>query len=202
MQFYRNIALTPAVAAAQEARGSRAFARAPEGPPPDRIGDDEAAFIAGRDSFYIASVNADGWPYIQHRGGPRGFVKVLGPTTLGFADYAGNRQYLTLGNLASDERVALFFMDYARQTRLKAFARCRFVEASGAGELLDAVRDPAYAAKVERVVLFDVEAFAWNCQQHITPRYDAGDVAAIVQPLRERIAALEAELAATRGAAG
>jgi predicted pyridoxine 5'-phosphate oxidase superfamily flavin-nucleotide-binding protein len=203
MKSYREIALTPAVEAVQAARGSRALYARPSGRPvPQALSEDEIEFVRARDSFYVASNNANGWPYVQHRGGPRGFVRVTGPAQLAFADYAGNRQYLTTGNLVEDDRVALFFMDYPQRTRLKMFARARPVEAADAPqELLDAVTDPDYAARVERVVVFDVEATNWNCQQHIVPRYDREEVEERLEPLRARIAELEARLAATPAAA-
>ena len=203
MRAYREIALTPAVEAVQQARGSRALYARPSGRAvPEALTDDEIEFVGRRDSFYIASNNANGWPYIQHRGGPRGFVRVTGPAQLAFADYAGNRQYLTTGNLVQDDRVALFFMDYREHVRLKMFARARTVEADDAPrELLEAVADPAYNARIERVVVFDVEATSWNCSQHIATRWDADELEEMLQPLRERIAELEARLAAAEGGA-
>jgi uncharacterized protein len=202
MKPYREIAFTPAVEAAQTAHGSYAsYARLKGRPVPEAFTDEELAFFRLRDSFYVASVNADGWPYIQHRGGPRGFVRVTGPAQLAIADYAGNRQYITAGNLAGDDRVALFFMDYREQTRLKLFARAHAVQAADAPpELLAAVNDPDYAARVEHVIVFDVEARSWNCQQHIPVRWDLEDVEELVRPLRERIAELEARLAASASA--
>ena len=206
MQKYRDIAFTPAVEAVQDARGSRAlYARPSSRAAPESLTQDEIDFVRRRDSFYVASVNANGWPYVQHRGGPRGFVRITGPAQLAFADYAGNRQYITAGNLVDDGRVALFFMDYAEQTRLKMFARARTIEAGDAlSALLDAVADPEYGARVERVVVFDVEATSWNCQQHIAPRWDSEEVGEMLRPLRERIAQLEAQLSesAAAGAAG
>ncbi|HEY0395995.1 MAG TPA: pyridoxamine 5'-phosphate oxidase family protein [Candidatus Elarobacter sp.] len=203
MRAYREIALTPAVEAVQEARGSRAVYARPSGRAvPEALTDDEVDFVGRRDSFYVASTNANGWPYVQHRGGPRGFVRVTGPAQLAFADYAGNRQYLTTGNLVQDDRVALFFMDYRERVRLKMFARARTVEADDAPrELLDAVAVPAYGARVERVVVFDVEATSWNCSQHIATRWDADELEEMLQPLRARIAELEARLAAAEGGA-
>jgi predicted pyridoxine 5'-phosphate oxidase superfamily flavin-nucleotide-binding protein len=202
MKPYREIAFTPAVEAVQRARGSYAtYARLEGRPVPEAFTGDELAFFRLRDSFYVASVNADGWPYIQHRGGPRGFVRVTGPAQIAIADYAGNRQYVTAGNLAGDDRVALFFMDYREHARLKLFARAHTVEAADAPlELLAAVTDPDYAARIERVIVFDVEARSWNCQQHIPTRWDPEDVEELTRPLRERIAELEARLTAAEGA--
>jgi hypothetical protein len=185
----------PAVRAARAAHGSLdAYAAADADPgAPDRLGEDEAAFIATRDSLYLASTGHDGWPYIQHRGGPAGFVRVLDPGTLAFADYRGNRQYLTLGNLAADDRVALFLMDYPRRARLKLLGRMRAVPCAEAGALAEAVADPGYKARPERVMVIAVEAFDWNCAAHITPRYTMEDIEPAVATLRARIAALEAE---------
>jgi uncharacterized protein len=196
MRRYREIALTPAVEAVQEARGSRAlYSRPSSAPMPDGLTDDEREFIAQRNSFYVASINANGWPYIQHRGGPRGFVKVIGAARLAFADYAGNRQYLTTGNLTEDDRVSLFFMDYVERVRLKMFARAHTVERGEAPpELLAAVIDEAYHAKVERVFVFDVESTSWNCPQHIAQRYDDDELAERLAPLQARIAELEEQL--------
>ena len=150
---FLEIATTPAVRAAQEAQGSRrAYARQEEGPAHhDRLGGSEAAFIAARDSFYMASVSETGWPYLQHRGGPRGFLRVLDETTLGFADLRGNRQYLSLGNLSADDRLCLFLMDYANQARLKIFGRARFHDLAAEPELARRLVVPARQAWLERV---------------------------------------------------
>ncbi|MDX2265618.1 MAG: pyridoxamine 5'-phosphate oxidase family protein [Hyphomicrobiales bacterium] len=190
---FAEIAYTPHVRAVQETMGSRrAYARQDEGPDHhDRLSEDEAAFIAARDSFYMATVSETGWPYIQHRGGPAGFVKVLDERTIGFADFRGNRQYISVGNLATNDRVSLFFMDYPHQARLKLLGRARIAGLDEA-DTLAKLWLPDYPAKVERGVIITVEAFDWNCSQHITPRFTAADVGAAVQPLRDRIAALEA----------
>lgn len=191
---FAEIAFTETVRAEQERQGSRrAYARmdAEDSPGNDRLSDKEAAFIATRDSFYIASVSETGWPYIQHRGGPAGFLRVLDETTLGFADFRGNRQYVTVGNLITDDRVSLFFMDYARRARLKLLGRARTTEDPA---ILERLTLPGYKAAVERGILVDVEAFDWNCPQHITPRFTEAEIAAAVAPLHERIAELEAML--------
>ena len=191
---------TPAVRAAQEANGSRhAFSHRQGAEGPDRLGEPEAAFIAARDSFYLASVTETGWPYMQHRGGPPGFVKIIDPATIGFADFRGNRQYVSLGNASADDRVALFFMDYARRARLKLLGRMRAVEAGAEPDVVARVTDPGYKARVERAFVISVEAFDWNCPQHITPRFTAADLAPSVNAMRARIAELEAALA-QRGA--
>lgn len=191
---FLDIAVTPSVRAAQAMMGSdhvwqdfkghRAF---------DAFTPREIAFIAERDSFYMASVSETGWPYVQHRGGPRGFLKVMDEKTLAFADYRGNRQYISLGNLAADDRAALILMDYAGRARLKIYAHVEAVPLEADPLLAERVRDPAYKAKPERVFRLRLVAFDWNCPQHITPRFTEAEVAAVVRPLSERIAALEAE---------
>jgi predicted pyridoxine 5'-phosphate oxidase superfamily flavin-nucleotide-binding protein len=194
---FTDLAFTPAVQAAQESAGSRkAYARG-EGDPDhhDRLGDAEAGFIAARDSFYMASVGETGWPYIQHRGGPAGFAKVLDERTLGFADFRGNRQYISLGNLAGNDRVALFFMDYPHQARLKLLGRARAISPNDEAELIARLAMPGYPAKIERGFLIAVEAFDWNCSQHITPRFTAAEVSSAVAPLHARIRELEELLA-------
>jgi len=193
---WHEIAFTDTVKTLQEARGSRAsYARFEEGAlRGDRIGPQEAAFIAARDSFYMASVGKTGWPYMQHRGGPLGFVRVLDETTLGFADFAGNKQYVSLGNLQTDDRVSLFFMDYANRARLKLFGRASVIDPDDT-DTLGRLTVPDHRAKVERGIQIKVEALDWNCPQHITPRYTEGQVAQVVEKLTARIAELEARLA-------
>ena len=194
---YMELLFSPAVKAAQAANGSRdVYARRPgAADAPDRLGETESAFIAGRDSFYMASAGASGWPYVQHRGGPAGFVKVLDPGRLALADFRGNRQYVSLGNLAGDGRVALFFMDYARRARLKLLGRARGVALAEDRTLAAAVAEPSYPAKVERALLIEIEAFDWNCPQHIAERYTLAEIAPSIEALQARIGALEAELA-------
>jgi uncharacterized protein len=192
---YMDLLFTPEVMREQSDHGSRSsYARMANGAlaDPDNLGPKEAMFLATRDSFYFASKSASGWPYVQHRGGPPGFVKLLGDRQIGFADYRGNRQYVSLGNVATDDRVALFFMDYVRRARLKMLGRMRAVALADSPDLAASLTDEAYGAKVERGFVIDVEAFDWNCPQHITPRYTQGDIAEIVAPLQQRIAELEA----------
>lgn len=197
---FAEIAFTPAVRAEQERRGSRsAYARfdaAAAGEPieGDRLGEAEAAFIAARDGFYQASVSETGWPYVQFRGGPPGFLKVLDDRTLGYADFRGNRQYISVGNLEVDARVSLILMDYANRRRLKIWARARLVDAADDPDLAERLSVPGYKAKVERAVLLSVEAVDWNCPQHITPRFTRDEVEAAIAPLRARLADLEAAL--------
>lgn len=189
-----DIAFTPAVKAMQERLGSRAmYARLGESAGwDDRITPRRAAFIRERDSFYIATASADGRPYIQHRGGPKGFLKILDERTLGFADYSGNRQYISAGNLSENDRACLFLMDYPNRGRLKIWGRAEVVE--GDDELTAKVADPDYAAKVERVFVFHVEVCDGNCPQHITPRFTEAEIGENVDQLRARIRELEAQV--------
>ena len=193
---FAEIAFTPTVKAEQERSGSRrSYARMEEGDAHhDRPGAREAAFIAERDSFYMATVSETGWPYIQHRGGPAGFVRILDDKTIGFADFAGNRQYVSVGNLQTDDRVSMFFMDYPNQTRLKLLGRVRLIEASEA-KLLELLQVPDYRARVERGMIITMEGYDWNCPQHITPRFTQAQVLSMVAPLRDRVAELESTLA-------
>lgn len=154
--------------------------------PVDPLGPNETEFIAERDSFYLASVGESGWPYVQHRGGPAGFLRVVSPTTLAFADYGGNRQLLTTGNVAVDDRVSLLLMDYAHQRRLKILGRARVADVREHPELLEGLAvEPG--AEVERVVVIDVVSFNWNCPQHITQRFTAAEVEAAVAPLQREL---------------
>ncbi len=153
----------------------------------------EVAFIAERDSFYMASVSETGWPYVQHRGGPPGFLKVLDETTLAFADYAGNRQYISTGNLDANDRVALILVDYPRRARLKILAHAERLALDAEPDLLARVSVPGYRARPERIFRLRLAAFDWNCPQHIIPRFTEAEIARAVAPLRDRLAALEAE---------
>jgi uncharacterized protein len=160
----------------------------------------EAEFIAARDSFYLATVSETGWPYVQHRGGPPGFLRVLNPNTLAFADYHGNRQLLTAGNVSVNDRVALFMMDYPNRRRLKVLGHARIEDARAHPELLAQVADPATGSQAERVAVIDVISYDWNCPKYITPRYSAAEVDELVQPLKARITALEEQLKLAVGA--
>lgn len=188
---FLHLATTPAVAEAQRRYYGRANTDALV-PPPDELGPAEREFIAARDSFYLATVTESGWPYVQHRGGPAGFLRVLGPNRLGFADVRGNRQLLSTGNVAANDRVALFLMDYPQRSRLKVLGHAKIVPAAEAPELAARLALPG-GGPVERVVMIDVVGFDWNCPKYITPRYTKAEVEAVVAPLRARIAALEAE---------
>jgi hypothetical protein len=194
-----DIVFTPSVRRAQQARGSQA-AESPRARNGWRVAIDDGlrAFIAERDSFYLGTASAAGRPYIQHRGGPKGFLRPLGPTTLGFADFAGNRQYISLGNLAENDQAHIFLMDYAGRQRVKLWGRARTVE--GDAELLGRLSEPAYPGKPQRAILFEIEAWDSNCRQHIQPRYDEDQLRAVVAGLTERVAALEAELVRLRAA--
>lgn len=201
---YQNVLFTPAVKSAQEVNGSRrAYSRSDSAPDePDRLTENEAAFIASRDSFYMATVGASGWPYVQHRGGKPGFVKVLDDRTLGLADYRGNRQYVSVGNLAGDPRASLFFMDYARQARLKVLGRIRAIDLAAEPELARRIVDRNDEVRTERALVIDIEAFDWNCPQHITPRFTIEEITPAIDKLKERIAELEEEVAELRKAGG
>jgi predicted pyridoxine 5'-phosphate oxidase superfamily flavin-nucleotide-binding protein len=198
---FSEIAFTPNVRAAQERAGSRRAYEQDEAKSParDRLGPDEVAFLAERDSFYMATVSETGWPYVQHRGGPPGFVTVLDERTIAFPDFRGNRQYVSVGNLAGDDRVSLIFVDYPRRARLRLLGRARLVELANDPALVARVERPDYDARVERVMVITIEAFDWNCPQHITPRYTAPQIAAMEAKLLARIEELEAEVAALRG---
>ena len=204
MKSFADIAFTPAVQAMQEIDGSRAnYARMQAANPlVEGLTAREAEFIENADSFYLASVGEGGWPYVQHRGGPVGFMKLISPAQIAFADFRGNRQLVSAGNVSKDDRVALIIMDYANRRRLKLLGRLKFVPAAEApATLLNAVRLPGYKANLERVALIDIEAFDWNCPQHITQRFTLDEVEAATKPLRERIAQLEAEWPNRRGTA-
>ena len=182
--------LSPSALREQERYYGRSRPVTPDGPG-DPLGEREAEFIAARDSFYMATVGEAGWPYVQHRGGPAGFLHVVGPTRLAFADYGGNRQLLTAGNLAVDDRVSLFLMDYPHRRRLKILGHARVADVREHPELLEglAVED---GAEVERVVVIDVVSFDWNCPQHITERFTRAEVEAAVEPLYREIDRLRA----------
>jgi predicted pyridoxine 5'-phosphate oxidase superfamily flavin-nucleotide-binding protein len=197
---FGQIVFTPSVKAMQEKLGSRkAYAALEAGAHHNsELGSDESDFIVARDSFYMASVSETNWPYVQHRGGPVGFVKVLDARTLGFTDYRGNRQYVSVGNVLKNDRVSLFFMDYPNRTRLKLLGHTELIGTERT-EVLESLSVPQYKARVERGILIHVAAYDWNCPQHITPRFTEEEVQTAIQPLRQRIATLEAQLAAATG---
>ncbi len=200
---FLDIASTPSVRAAQAEMGLQDFwTNLPTDRSFDRFTENERAFIASRDSFYMATVSETDWPYVQHRGGPQGFLKVVDDRTLGFADYRGNRQYISTGNIAANDKVCLFLMDYARRARLKIYAHAEKLSLDDDPKLTDLLATPGYRAKPERLFRLRLEAFDWNCPQHITPRYTEAEIAVAVEPLRQRLAELEAENAALRAKAG
>src|SRR5438105_14875438 len=163
-------------------------------PERDALTEEEIAFVQARDSFYMATVSENGWPYIQHRGGSAGFLRVLDPQTLAFADYRGNRQMLSTGNLAANGRVALFLMNYPRRTRLKILGHARVEDARQHSELVQQLAEPDVRRIVERLFFIEVVSFDWNCPKYITPRYTADEIQQVIAPLKERIAQLEAQL--------
>jgi uncharacterized protein len=202
---FAELLFTPAVRAAQDRYGSRAVGDrllAAEDAH-DRLGADEVAFVAERDGFHLASVGESGWPYVQFRGGPAGFLRVVDERTLAWADFRGNRQYVTVGNLdgTGPRRVALFLMDQARQRRLKILGTARVVDAAEDPELAASLAVPGYQAVVERAVVVTVAAYDWNCPQHITPRFSGAEVERAVAPLRAELARLQAENERLRGEA-
>jgi hypothetical protein len=196
---FLNILSTPSVQHAQSDNGSRQmWADLEADRRGDRFGDNERAFIGTRDSFYLATVSESGWPYVQHRGGPAGFLKVLDDRTLGFADFRGNRQYISLGNVKADDRVALIMVDYPRRARLKMLAHMEVVDLTDAPDIATRLALPGYRGLPERGFVLKLESFDWNCPQHITPRFTEAEIDVAVSPLRDRIAALEAENQALR----
>jgi predicted pyridoxine 5'-phosphate oxidase superfamily flavin-nucleotide-binding protein len=193
---FAELAFTPAVKAQQRQHGSRHLYERVEqsGDPDDRLGPGERVFIHSRDGFYLASTTESGWPYIQFRGGPKGFVRVLDDHTLGFADLRGNKQYISVGNLQNNDRVALFLMDYPSQSRLKILGHAKVHEGDAAAEaLIETLRMSGEKTPAERALIIHIEAFDWNCPQHITPRYTEEELVKILAPMRRRLADLEAE---------
>jgi predicted pyridoxine 5'-phosphate oxidase superfamily flavin-nucleotide-binding protein len=181
---FAEIMFTDSVKAAQEHSGSRAqYERFTQGAGPnDALSGQEATFIEQRDSLYMATVNADGWPYVQHRGGPAGFLRVLGPQRLAYADFRGNKQMISVGNVATNDRVSLILMDYPNRRRLKILGHMRVVDANDAPPAdLAMVELQAYQARIERIVYIELAAFDWNCPQHITPRYTEAEFSALAQ---------------------
>ncbi len=194
---FAKLTYTDSVKAAQTRYGSRDKVAAYErdGDAGAVLGEAEAAFLAERDSFYMATVGETGWPYVQHRGGPAGFLKILGATTIAYADFRGNLQYMSMGNLGANDKVALIMVDYVRRRRLKLLGRARLMHQQDDAALMARLELPGYNAKVERAVVIEVEAIEWNCPQHITPRYALGEVEKLAARLQAENAALKAELA-------
>ncbi|WP_010583966.1 pyridoxamine 5'-phosphate oxidase family protein [Schlesneria paludicola] len=198
-RFSSDIAFTPAVKAIQTEKGSRSsYARMEEGGSwESTVTSGLKEFLSELDMFYLGTANADGQPYIQYRGGSPGFLKVVDANTLGFADFGGNRQYITLGNISENSKGFIFLMDYAHSRRIKLWGTLRVVE--GDPELLEQLRDPSYPGKVERAILFTIAAWDVNCPQHIHRRFSQRQVAPVIETLQARIAELEAELRQVRG---
>lgn len=199
---FAEIAFTPAVLAEQARQGSaRSYAKflTEEAAPADAIGPAEADFITRRDGFYQATVGETGWPYVQFRGGPVGFLKVLDAKTIAYADFRGNRQYLSVGNLQGDDRVALILVDYPNRRRLKVWGHARTVDIADDPELVAGLHDPAYRARPERAVVITVAALDWNCPQHLPQRLTLEELEPALAPLREELLRLRAENAALRG---
>ncbi|MEL7031687.1 MAG: pyridoxamine 5'-phosphate oxidase family protein [Pseudomonadota bacterium] len=193
MKHFGQIVFTDHVKAEQDLRGSREMYEGMVArPAPGGFGERETVFISLRDSFYMATVSEDGWPYIQHRGGPRGFLTVLSPTRLGFADYRGNRQYVSVGNLQTEKRVSLFLMDYPNRARLKLLGHARVQEAAANPDLAETLAIDGQG-KVERLFTLDIEAFDWNCPQFITPRFTEAELAASLSPMVDELQSLRQE---------
>ena len=198
---FAEIAFTPSVKAAQSRYGSRKANQGFEDAEDheDELGELEREFIESRDSFYQSTVSETGWPYVQFRGGPSGFLKVVDAKTMAFADFRGNVQYLSVGNINADGRIALILMDYPNQRRLKIWGRARVVHEADDPALLEALKMPGYRARVERAIVISVSAFDWNCPQHITPRFTQAEIQVAIAPLREELEALRARVKAGQG---
>lgn len=190
---FLDIAFTPQVLAAQQQYYGRSQVL-PPAPGDDPLGPEETAFIESRDSFYLSSVSETGWPYIQHRGGPVGFCQVNAPNEIIFADYKGNRQMLTTGNVATNDRVCVFMMDYPRRERLKLIGHAEVLDAREHLDLVTKIAAPEAIKLVERLFRIRIVSFDWNCPKYITPRYTAAEVETAIAPLKARIAELESQL--------
>lgn len=198
---FATISFTESVKAAQTRYGSRESNQHFElsNDPRNQLGEFEQAFIEKRDSFYMATISENGWPYVQHRGGPAGFIKVLDNRTIGFADFKGNRQYLSVGNLNANPRVSIILMDYPNRRRLKLWGTTRIIHEDEAPELIARLQMTDYRARVERGIVIQIEAIEWNCPQHITPRYSEAEVDHVLQPLLEENKQLRELLATLQG---
>ena len=196
--FSSDVAFTPAVKAIQARKGSRdRYAQMEQrGGWRTEIDENLTAFLAGQDSMFLATASADGQPYIQHRGGPKGFIRILDKNTLAFADYAGNRQYITQGNLSENPKANIFLMDYAHRRRVKIWGEARVIDDDPA--LLQSLMPRGYKARPEQAILFRISAWDTNCPQHIPQKFNADDVAAALAARDGRIAELESELAAVK----
>lgn len=196
---FLDIAITPSVRAVQASMGvDQLWSNFKGSRTSDRFTENEAAFIAERDSFYIATVSETGWPYVQHRGGPRGFLKLIDDRTLAFGDLSGNRQYISTGNITANDRACLFLMDYRQRARLKIYAHSEIIALKHEPELEKLIAVDGYRGRVERIFRLKLQAFDWNCTQHITPRFTEPEINEAVRPLRERLELLESENAELR----
>ena len=193
---YLEIAATDSVKRVQQRLGSRtAYARREGGPAiHQQLGPEEISFIEAQDTFFLASVSETGWPYVQHRGGPKRSMKVLDQSTIGFPEFSGNRQYLAFGNILQDPRVSLFLLDFRRQERLKIFGRATLAERAENPDLFRRLETENLPSKVERGIIIQVEAFDWNCSQYIVPRFSEDEVRDLLQPLKQRINELETRI--------
>ncbi len=193
---FASIAFTDAVKAIQEKNGSRAsYARMEQHTYVDGLTENEIDFISQRDSFYMATIGDNGYPYIQHRGGPKGFVKVLDARRIGFIDFRGNMQYISIGNIATNNNVAIIMVDYPAKARLKIYAKAEIVELKDNAVLFEGLNLANYKFKPERMMVLHIEAYDWNCPQHITPRYTVEDIEEAFNSQRQHIANLQAEIA-------
>ena len=192
---FGSLVFTPLVKALQEKHGSRRqYVRCEaEAGTPDRLRPHEVAFLGERDSFYMATVGATGWPYVQYRGGPKGFLKVIDAGTVAFADFRGNKQYISTGNLASDDRVALIMVDYPLQARLKILGHAQIFEGEAAREWIERLREPGSKDIIERAYVIRVEAFDWNCPQHIAPRFTEEQIREALAPFERKLEKLQRE---------
>lgn len=191
---FAEIAFTDAVKELQEKHGSRkGYERMEKFNVIDGLSENEMDFIENRDSFYLASIGVKNFPYIQHRGGPKGFVKVIDKNTIGFIDFTGNKQYISVGNFATNNNVALIMMDYPARARLKIFATADIVELKDNPELLESLDLGEYKYRPERMMVFHIEAYDWNCPQHITPRFTVEEIENALKPQLEKITQLEKE---------
>jgi len=189
---YQKLAFTDAIKKLQEENGSRsAYENMEKRSIVDGLTENEIGFISERDSFYMASYGENEYPYIQHRGGPAGFIKVIDDKTIGIVDFSGNRQYISLGNISNNNKVALFLMSYPQRARLKIYAHAKVVELKDNEELYNQLKPSDYKFRPERMLVFEIQAYDWNCPQHITPRFTKEDVEMAFQPQKEYIAKLE-----------
>lgn len=203
MKEFLDIGITPSVRLAQEEMGTAHIWEKMKGKRVFDLADErQADFIRARDSFYMATVSETGWPYVQHRGGPKGFIKVIDDTTLAFADFAGNKQYLSLGNARANDRAALILVDYPHRARMKIYARLEFVSAQERPDLAELTAVPGYRVKIERIGILHVEALDWNCPQHITPRFTQDEIAEAMAPVKAKLDVLEAENARLKALLG